>query len=99
MALRIAGDADGADAAPAQHAAVDGVERAAERTALAAVAGDDQYAVDAGLAVEPRQEIVECLDAREIAHRHMRHRLEAGGAQPHGGGQRLLGGRFGTALR
>jgi hypothetical protein len=36
---------------------------------------------DAGLAVEPRQEIVERGDAGEIAHGDVRHRLEAGG--PH----------------
>ena len=83
MALRIAGDADAADAAPAQHAVVDGVERAAERSVFAAIAGDDENTVDAGFAVEPRQEIVERLFAGEIAHRHVRHRLEAGSAHLH----------------
>ena len=91
MALRIASDADAADAAPAQHAVVDNVERAPERPALGAVAGDHQHRFDAGFAVEPRQEIVERFDACEVARRHMRHRLEAGGAYLHRGSEQLVG--------
>ena len=85
MALRITGDADGADAAPAQQARVDGVDGAAERSAFAAVAGDDKHVVDPGLAGEPSQHIVERRDAAEIAHREMRHRLAAGRPQPNRG--------------
>src|ERR1700733_15792820 len=90
MALRIAGDADAADTAPAQHAIVDGIERAAERSIFAAVAGDDENIVDARFAVEPRQEFVERLFAGEITHRYVRYRLEAGRAHLFCGGQRFL---------
>ena len=45
MAFRIAGNADGADAAPTEHAGVDRVQGAPERPVLAAVTGDHQYAV------------------------------------------------------
>ena len=61
MAFGIAGNADGADAAPAEHAEVDRIEGAAKRPAFAAVAGDDQHVLDAGLAVEPCQKIIERL--------------------------------------
>jgi hypothetical protein len=90
MAIGIAGNADRANAAPAQHAAVDGVESAAERSAFRAIAGNDQRTSHLGFAVEPRQEVVECVSAREIAHCDVRHRLEAGGAQPDRGAEHLL---------
>jgi hypothetical protein len=64
---------------------VDDVERAPERPAFGAVAGDDQHRLDAGFAIEPCQECVERFDAYEVARRHMRHRLEAGGTYLHGG--------------
>ena len=83
-----------------KHAVVDDVERAPERPAFGAVAGDHQHRFDVGFAVEPRQECVERFDAYEVARRHMRHRLR---------GRRrvfataaasdLSAGRFGTALR
>ena len=38
----------------------------------------------AGFALEPRQKLIECLDAREIAHGKMRHRFETGGTQLYG---------------
>src|SRR5262249_47167912 len=73
MALRVASDADAADAAAAQHAVVDDVERAPKRSALGAVAGDYQHCLDAGLAIERCQEAIERFNAREVAHRDVRH--------------------------
>ena len=66
---------------PLQQPAVNGIARVPERAAWRAIAGDDQDALHAGLAVEPRQKIVERAGAFEIAHRDMRHRLETGGSQ------------------
>src|SRR5579863_6672536 len=83
MAAGIAGDADAADAAAAQHAAVDGVNGSPQWPAFGPVAGDDERVTHAGLAVEPGEEIVERSDAGEVAHRDVRHRLETGGTQPH----------------
>ena len=99
MAFRVAGDADGVDAAPTEHAGVDGILGAPERPVFAAVAGDHQHVLDAGLAVESRQEIIERLGAGEIAHRDMRHRLKSRGAHPEAAVERFLAGRCGTALR
>src|SRR5580658_1953763 len=53
MALRISGNANSRDAAPAQYAGVYGVKRAPKRTAFVAIAGNNQNRVDAGFAVEP----------------------------------------------
>ena len=89
MAVGIAGDADAADAAAAEHAGIDRVMGAAERPAFGAVAGDHQHAAHLRLIREPRHEIVERLGAGEIAHRHMRHRLEACRAQPHRGADEI----------
>ena len=85
MTVGIAGDADAADAAAAEHAGIDRIMSAAERPAFGAIAGDHQHAPHLRLIREPRHEIVERLDALEIAHRHMRHRLEPRGAQPYCG--------------
>jgi hypothetical protein len=90
MTFRIAGDADGADAPAPQGAAIDGIERPPQRSALGAVAGNDENVGDAGLAVEPRKEIIECCEIGEIAHGDMRHRLEAGGAQPDCSAERFI---------
>ena len=65
---------------------------------FAAVAGDDQNAPHLGLAVQPRQEFIERVGAGEIAHRDMRHRLEARRAQPDRGGDGFSAARCATAL-
>ena len=54
MALRVAGDSDGADAAPPKKTAVDNIKRAPQRAALAAVAGNDQDTVHCRFALKPR---------------------------------------------
>ena len=82
MAFRIAGDAERANAAAAEQAGIDGVGGGPERAVFAAVAGNDQNAPHFGLAVQARQEIIERVDAAEIAHRDVGHRLEACRAQP-----------------
>ena len=92
MAFGIAGDADRADAAASQGAADDGVERAQQRPALGAVAANDENVGDARVAIESREEIVERRHADEIAHGNVRHRLEAGRAQPDRGAERFLCG-------
>ena len=47
VAVRIAGNADAADAAAAEHAGIDRIMGAAERPAFGAVAGDDQHVAHA----------------------------------------------------
>ena len=101
MALVELGDADAADAAAAQDAVVDDVERTARKngSSFVAVAGNDQDMVDLGFAVEPRQEIVERLSAPEVAHPDppalVRGRPPAWPSQRRG---QPSAGRFGIAL-
>ena len=83
MAVRIAGDADVANAVPLQDAAVDHLDGAAEITGrLIAVAGDHQQAVDVGLVAEPGEKRFEFLSIGEVAHREMRHRFKPGLPEP-----------------
>src|SRR6266511_2798692 len=91
MTVGIAGDADLADPVTLERAAVDHLDRAAELAGgLLVVAGDDQEALDARLAAEAGEKIVERARARKAARRKMRHRLEARLPQPRCGFDRLL---------
>ena len=64
-------------------------KRPSERSVLGAVAGDDEHRFHRSLAIESRQEIVKRLGIGEIAYCHVRHRLKAGGAHAHSGGDRF----------
>jgi hypothetical protein len=99
MAFGIAGDADRADAAAPQGAAVDGLERAQRRPALGAVAANDENVGDARVAIESREEIVERRHADEIAHGNVRHGSKPAARSRIGALSDYSAGRFGTALR
>ena len=93
MTVGIAGDADLGDAMAPQPAAVDHLERAADVAGgLVAIARDHQDADDSGLAARARQKVVERLGVGEIAHRQVRHRLEARSPQPPRGIEDVLHG-------
>ncbi len=85
MSVRITGDTDLGDAMTPQQAAVDHLDGAAEFSGrLIAVTGDHQEAAHLRLAGEAREKFFKLAHIDEIAHRQMRHRLEAGGPEPHG---------------
>src|SRR5690349_14323365 len=83
MAVRIAGDADLADAAALRQAAFDHLARMVERAGgCVAIAADDQEAPDPGCVGEAGEVTVERIGAGEIPRGEMRHRLEPARAQP-----------------
>src|SRR4029450_8333739 len=91
MTVGIAGDADLADSVTLERAAVDHLDRAAELAGgLLVVAGDAREGLDARLAAEAGEKIVERARARKAARRKMRHRLEDPPAPPRRGLHRLL---------
>src|SRR4029450_1227463 len=110
MTVGIAGDADLADSVTLERAAVDHLDRAAELAGgLLVVAGDDQEALDARLAAEAGEEIVDGARAPQAAGRHARVLPKPRPARCGTGSKPALrsraaasiascAGRFGTAL-
>ncbi len=81
--MRITGDADRPHAAAAKYPTVDRVDGAAKGSVSVLIAGDGKDALDARLAVQARQKVIQRARSLEIADSNVRNRLEAGGAQPH----------------
>ncbi len=93
MPARVAGDVHRLDARPGQQSRVDQLQAVAERAQRPLpVPGDHQHPAHAGVRAQLRQEAAQRLAAGVVAHRQVRHRLEAGAAhqrrllhQPPGG--------------
>ena len=93
MAVGIGGDGDPRDAVTLQRAAVDHLDGAAEVAGgLVVIARDHQHARHPRLAPEAGEKIIKLARGRKAAHGKVRHRLEAGLAQPRRGVDRLVHG-------
>src|SRR5262249_7661213 len=96
MAVGIGGDADARDAVTLQRAAIDHLDGAAEVAAgLVGSSRDPPPPAPAPrrrLAPEAAEKIIELARGRKAAYGKVRHRLEAGLAQPRRGVDRLVHG-------
>ena len=78
VAVGVTRDADFRDAAARDQSGVDRLQRAAERAGgLGAVARDHQKLAHTRLASEPVEQMLQRVGGDEVAHRKVRHRLEA----------------------